>query len=290
MIEKQNAICLKNRKIIQITGEEATDFLQSLITTDVKKISPQELFPGALLSPQGKVLADFLIGKREGGYFIDIVMSLADALYKRLLLYKLRKKVEITQPLQELVTVSWKNESDTLSFDSNFVDKRFPQQEKIIRIYSKVPFLASENYDTWNQLRIRYAIAESNQDYEIGKVFPHDINYDQINGLAFNKGCYIGQEIVSRMHHRRAARRRILIVKGQSDLPPQSSIEAGTKVLGHLGTSVANEALALMRIDHVKDAMDHNIPFTVKNIPVTISIAENMNFTFSENTIENTHG
>lgn len=286
MIEKQNAICLKNRRIIQITGEEATDFLQSLITTDVKKISPQEIFPGALLSPQGKVLADFLIGKREDGYFIDIVMFLADTLYKRLLLYKLRKKVEITQPFQEFVTVSWKNKSDTL----NFVDKRFPQQEKIIRIYSKIPLLASEDYDTWNQLRIRYAIAESGQDYEVGKVFPHDINYDQINGLAFNKGCYIGQEIVSRMHHRRAARRRILIIKSQYDLPPQSSIEAGTKVLGHLATCVANEALALMRIDHVKDAMDHNIPFTIKNIPVTIHIAENMNFTLPENTVENTHG
>ncbi|WP_375643102.1 MULTISPECIES: YgfZ/GcvT domain-containing protein [unclassified Bartonella] len=290
MIKKQNAICLKNRGLIQITGEEATDFLQSLITTDVKKISPQELFPGALLSPQGKVLADFLIGKKEDGYLIDIRMPLADTLHKRLLLYKLRKKVEITQPFQELVTVSLNNESDSLNFDSSFVDKRFPQQEKIIRIYSKKPFLTSEYHDTWNRLRIRYAIAESGQDYEVGKVFPHDINYDQINGLAFNKGCYIGQEIVSRMHHRRAARRRIFIVKGQCELTPQSSIEAETKVIGYLGTCVENEALALMRIDHVKDAMDHNIPFTVKNIPVIISIAENMNFTFPENTIENTHG
>ncbi|WP_375706667.1 YgfZ/GcvT domain-containing protein [Bartonella sp. AA126HLJHH] len=290
MIKKQNAICLKNRGLIQITGEEATDFLQSLITTDVKKISPQELFPGALLSPQGKVLADFLIGKKEDGYLIDIRMPLADTLHKRLLLYKLRKKVEITQPFQELVTVFLNNESDALNFDSSFVDKRFPQQEKIIRIYGKKPFLTSEYHDTWNQLRIRYAIAESAQDYEIGKVFPHDINYDQINGLAFNKGCYIGQEIVSRMHHRRAVRRRIFIVKGQCKLTPQSNIEAGTKVLGYLGTCIGNEALALMRIDHVKDAMDYNIPFTVKNIPVTISIAENMNFTFPENTIENTHG
>ncbi|WP_375606301.1 MULTISPECIES: YgfZ/GcvT domain-containing protein [unclassified Bartonella] len=290
MIEKQNAICLKNRAIIQITGEEATDFLQSLITTDVKKINPQEIFPGALLSPQGKVLADFLIGKKEDGYLIDIIMPLADILYKRLLLYKLRKKIEITQPFQEVVTVSWKNESDTLNFDSSFVDKRFPEKEKIIRIYGKTSFLASEYHNMWNQLRIRYAIAESGQDYEVGKVFPHDINYDQINGLAFNKGCYIGQEVVSRMHHRQAARRRILIVKGQHELSPQSSIEAGTKVFGSLGTCVDNEALALLRIDHVKDAMDHNIPFTVKNIPITISIAENMNFTFPENTVENTHG
>ncbi|MBX4336061.1 CAF17-like 4Fe-4S cluster assembly/insertion protein YgfZ [Bartonella raoultii] len=286
MIKKQNAILLKNRRIIEITGEEATDFLQSLITTDIKQIGTQEVFPGALLSPQGKVLADFLIGKKNDGYLIDIVSSLSDLLYKRLILYKMRKKVEIIQPLQDLVTISWEKESDVLHFDSSFIDKRFPQKEKIIRTYGKIPLVASESYNHWDQLRIRYAIAESGKDYEIGKVFPHDINYDQINGLTFNKGCYIGQEIVSRMHHRRAARRRTLIVKSQYELIPESSIEAGTKILGYLGTCVEKEALALMRIDHVKDAMDHNIPFTVKNVPVTISIAENMNFTFPENTEE----
>ncbi|WP_273720539.1 MULTISPECIES: folate-binding protein YgfZ [unclassified Bartonella] len=286
MIEKQNAILLKKRKIIEITGEEATDFLQVLITTDVTKIGSQEIFPGALLSPQGKVIADFLIGKREDGYFIDTTFSLADILYKRLLLYKLHKKVEIIKPLQELVTVSWDNESNSLNFDSSFIDKRFPQKQKIIRTYGTTPFLVSEYHDYWNQLRIRYAIAESDKDYEIGKVFPHDINYDQINGLSFNKGCYIGQEIVSRMHHRRTMRRRILIVKSQRELTLGSSVKVGGKVLGSLGTCAANEALILTRIDHVKDAMEHNIPFTVNDVPVTISIAENMNFTFLENTVE----
>ncbi|EJF75213.1 folate-binding protein YgfZ [Bartonella alsatica] len=286
MIEKQNAILFNNRRIIKVIGEEATHFLQVLITTDVTKIGPQEIFPGALLSPQGKIITDFLIGKIDNGYFIDIVVSLADTLYKRLLLYKLHKKVEITKPLQELVTVSWNNKSDTLNSDSSFIDKRFPQNEKIIRIYGKTSFPAPEYHDNWDRLRIRYAIAESNKDYEIGKVFPHDINYDQINGLALNKGCYIGQEIVSRMHHRHIARRRILLVKSQHELTSKSSVEAGTKVLGYLGTCAAKEALALMRIDHVKDAMDNNITFTVKNIPVTISIAENMNFTFPKSPVE----
>ncbi|OPB35534.1 YgfZ/GcvT domain-containing protein [Bartonella taylorii] len=286
MIEKQNAILFKNRRIIKVTGEEATHFLQVLITTDVTKIGPKEIFPGALLSPQGKVIADFLIGKRDDGYLIDTVASLADILYKRLLLYKLHTKIEITQPLQELVTVFWNNESNTLNFDSSFIDKRFPQKEKIIRSYGKIPFFAPEYNDNWDRLRIRYAIAESGQDYEIGKVFPHDINYDQISGLAFNKGCYIGQEVVSRMHHRRTARRRVLVVKGQYELTQGSSVEAGRKILGYLGTCAANEALVLMRIDHVKDAMNNNIPFTVENSPVTVSIAENMNFIFPESTVE----
>ncbi|WP_455478481.1 CAF17-like 4Fe-4S cluster assembly/insertion protein YgfZ [Bartonella sp. B10] len=286
MIEKQNAILLKNRRIIKVTGEEATHFLQVLLTTDVKKIGSQEIFPGALLSPQGKVIADFLIGKIDDGYLIDIEMSLADIFQKRLLLYKLHKKVEITQPLQEVVMIFWNNEIDISNNNLSFIDKRFPQKEKIIRIYGKMPFSAPEHNDNWNKIRIRYAIAESSQDYEIGKVFPHDINYDQINGLTFNKGCYIGQEIVARMHHHHMVRRRILVVKSQHELIPKSSIRAGTKVLGYLGTCVANEALTLIRIDHVKDALNKNIPFEVENTPVTISIAENMNFTFSESAIK----
>ncbi|MCZ2203808.1 CAF17-like 4Fe-4S cluster assembly/insertion protein YgfZ [Bartonella sp. A05] len=282
MIKKQSAIRLKNRKIIKITGEEATQFLQALITTDVTKIGPKELFPGALLSPQGKVIADFLICKIDKGYMIDIAESLTDAFYKRLLLYKLRKNVEIIQQLQEVITVILNNETDLCDFDLIFFDKRFPQKEKVVRIYGEIPFSDSKYNDLWDQMRIHYAIAESGQDYEIGKVFPHDINYDQINGLVFNKGCYIGQEVVSRMHHRSTIRRRFLVVKGQHPLTSGSAIQAGTKVLGQLGTCIANEALALMRIDHVKDAMNNNIPFTVNDIPVTITIAENMNFTFSE--------
>ncbi|ENN93420.1 YgfZ/GcvT domain-containing protein [Bartonella bovis] len=286
MIEKQNTIRLKNRKIIKVIGEEATRFLQALITIDVEKINSQELFPSALLSPQGKIIADFLIGKIDQGYMIDISAPLADSFQKRLILYKLHAKVKITQPLQEVTTISWQDEINTFDFSSSFIDKRFPQKEKMVRIYEKIPFLAPEHNDNWNRMRIRYAIAESGQDYEIGKVFPHDINYDQISGLSFNKGCYIGQEVVSRMYHRRAARRRLLIVKGQHNLKPGSTIEAGTKILGELGTCVENEALALMRIDHVKDAMNKHIPFTIENLPVTISIAENMNFSFPENIVE----
>ncbi|KEG19989.1 YgfZ/GcvT domain-containing protein [Bartonella bacilliformis] len=286
MIEKQNAISLKNRKIITIIGEEATHFLQMLITTDVTKIGPQELFPGALLSPQGKVIADFLIGKIDQGYMIDIAESLADTFQKRLLLYKLHKKVEITQPLQSITTIFLENEINISKFTLCFIDKRFPENKKIIRTYDEIPFLAPKDNDNWHRMRIRYAITESGQDYEIGTVFPHDINYDQIGGLSFNKGCYVGQEVVSRMHHRKIARRRFLIVRGQHYLTPGSTIEARNKTLGKLGTCIANEALALMRIDHVKDAMDKDSQFTVNNLPVTISIAENMNFTFPERTVD----
>ncbi|MCL6229504.1 CAF17-like 4Fe-4S cluster assembly/insertion protein YgfZ [Bartonella bilalgolemii] len=286
MIEKQNAINLKNRKIIKVIGEEATDFLQALITTDVTKINSRELFPGALLSPQGKVIADFLIGKIDQNYMIDIAASLADTFHKRLILYRLHKKIEIIQPLQEIINVFWQNELDSLNFNLSFIDKRFPKKEKVVRTYGKIPFLIPEYNTYWDLIRIHYGIAESDQDYEIGKVFPHDINYDQIHGLFFNKGCYIGQEVISRMHHRRTARRRFLVVKSQYPLTSGSTVKAGTKILSQLRTCVKNEALALMRIDHVKEAMEKNLQFTVDDIPVTINIAENMNFTFPKSSVE----
>lgn len=140
MIEKQNTIRFKNRSIIKVIGEEATDFLQSLITTDVTKIGLQEIFPGALLSPQGKVIADFLIGKIEDGYLIDIVASFADILQKRLLFYKLRRKVEITEPLQEVVTVFLNPERISSEYDSSFIDKRFPQKKNNANLWKYPPF------------------------------------------------------------------------------------------------------------------------------------------------------
>ncbi|ATO57572.1 folate-binding protein YgfZ [Bartonella sp. 1-1C] len=286
MIEKQNAINLKNRKIIKVIGEEATNFLQALITTDVTKIKSRELFPGALLSPQGKVIADFLIGKIDQNYMIDIVASLADVFHKRLALYRLHKKIEIIEPLQEVINVFWNNSLDNLNFNLSFIDKRFPEKEKVIRTYGKIPFLIPEYNTCWDQMRIHYGIAESGQDYEIGKVLPYDINYDQIHGLFFNKGCYIGQEVISRMYHRKTARRRFLVVKSQAPLTSGSTVKAGTKIFSQLGTCVKNEALALMRIDHVKEAIDKNLQFTVDDIPVTINIPENMNFTFPENSVE----
>ncbi|AGF74322.1 aminomethyltransferase [Bartonella australis AUST/NH1] len=290
MVEKQNALSLKNRKIIKVTGEEATHFLQVLITTDIKKMRPQELLPGALLSPQGKVVADFLISKINKGYMIDIDALLADSFQKRLMLYKLRKEIEITQPLQKDITICWENKISISDSVLSFSDKRFPIKEKVLRYYGKTSLSAPKRNDNWDRMRIRYAIAESGHDYEIGKVFPHDINYDQINGLALNKGCYIGQEVISRMHHRKIIRRRLLIVKSRYNLTPGSTVTAGAKKLGQLGTCATNEALALMRIDHVKDAMNENIQITVDNLPVTINIPENVNFTFPESTAETADG
>lgn len=289
MEQNMHSLAINDRSIIEITGPDAAHFLERLITTDVEKLNVNELLPGALLSPQGKVLFDFLIGKLANGFFIDIADQLADTFAKRLKLYKLRSDVEISESIKQVTTISWENDSVPSQIDSAFIDKRFPDNEKVIRRYDKnsSPIAIYEPaLKQWDLLRIQYAIPESGKDFALNDVFPHDINFDQLGAISYKKGCYVGQEIVSRMHHRGTARRRTLIAEAEQNLPSSGTIEANGKTIGELGTVFDRQALALVRIDRAKAAMDNGIALTVNNIPLTLRIAPNMQYDFPENISE----
>lgn len=289
MVENHCSLTLENRRVLTITGEDRTHFLERLITTDVEKIGAGEMVAGALLSPQGKVIFDFLIGRIDDGFVIDISADLADSFKKRLTLYRLRSKVEISESPESVIGISWQNDSLTSESDSSFADKRFPPQEKVTRFYGKslaaLPFSQSSS-NQWDLLRIKYGIAESGKDFKIGEVFPHDINFDQTGAISYKKGCYIGQEVVSRMHHRGTIRRRMLVVEAKDNLPAIGSIECEGKTIGNLGTVVGKHASAIVRIDKVKAGIDKNVPFFVENVPVTLTIAPNMNYGFPEDVSE----
>lgn len=289
MEQNMHSLAINDRSIVEITGPDAAHFLERLITTDVEKLNVNELLPGALLSPQGKVLFDFLIGKLANGFFIDIADQLADTFAKRLKLYKLRSDVEISESIKQVTTISWENDSVPSQNDSGFTDKRFPDNEKVIRRYDKnsSPTAISEAaLKQWDLLRIQYAIPESGKDFALNDVFPHDINFDQLGAISYKKGCYVGQEIVSRMHHRGTARRRTLIAEAEQNLPSSGTIEADGKTIGELGTVIDRQALALARIDRTKAAMDNGIALTVNGIPLTLRIAPNMQYDFPENISE----
>ncbi len=289
MEQNTHSLAINDRAIIEITGPDAAHFLERLITTDVEKLNVNELLPGALLSPQGKVLFDFLIGKLANGFFIDIADQLADTFAKRLKLYKLRSDVEISESIIQVTTISWENDSVASQNDSGFTDKRFPDNEKVIRRYDKSSSptaISDAALKQWDLLRIQYAIPESGKDFALNDVFPHDINFDQLGAISYKKGCYVGQEIVSRMHHRGTARRRILIAEAKQNLPSSGTIEANGKTIGELGTVIDGQALVLVRIDRAKAAMDDGIALTVNDIPLTLRIAPNMQYDFPENISE----
>jgi len=284
-----------DRALILVSGEDAEHFLQNILTLDLSTLADDEVRPGALLTPQGKILFDFLVSKMPGGYRLDCRRDAAADFAKRLSLYKLRAKVTISLEDQALVGAAWDGDSDSSgnesassrsdstasASESTLRDARFPPAAGVRRIYGVAD--AQTDANAWRALRIAHGIAESGEDYALGDAFPHDVLLDQTGGVGFRKGCYVGQEVVSRMQHRGTARRRVLIATADAALPPSGTVaEAGGRALGTLGTVNGNAALAIVRIDRVKDAMDAGQPITAGGVALSLAIPAWAGFAFPE--------
>ena len=239
---------LDTRSLVNVTGEDAEKFLQALITCDVDHLSPGEGNFGALLTPQGKILFDFFIIRTEAGFLVDVASALRDEFVKRLSFYKLRAKV-VVAPADDLsVFAVW----DGIPADGMAIaDPRLPEMG--YRLYGpQKPEGEDADYEAH---RIALGMPEGGTDYAYGDAFPHEALMDQFGGVDFAKGCYVGQEVVSRMQHRGTARKRVIVVEG--DLPaPGTEIEAGGKTAGTMGSSNGAAGLAMLRLDRVPAALD----------------------------------
>ncbi|HHZ08830.1 MAG TPA: folate-binding protein YgfZ [Rhizobiales bacterium] len=299
---------LPDRALILVTGEDAEHFLQNILTTDLPGIADGEARPGALLTPQGKILFDFLISKAAGGYRLDCRKDVAHEFARRLTVYKLRAKVTIAAKDQVFVAASWEDDPASSDADSTtsqsdstpsgtestLRDSRFPGDVGVSRIYAVAGNAGPEpqgSVAAWDALRVAHGIAESGTDYALGDAFPHDVLLDQTGGLGFRKGCYVGQEVVSRMQHRGTARRRVLIAAAEAPLPAAGTpVESSGRALGALGTVSGTNALAVVRIDRVKEAMDAGQPIAAAGVPLTLSIPAWAKFAFPETMSESAAG
>jgi len=276
-------INLSNRALVQITGEDAEKFVQAVITTNLDKLGADDLKPGALLAPQGKIMFDFLVSRIENGLRFDMPASIAADFVKRMTLYRLRAKAEITQSSESLVSVCWVNDSASSESDSinrsGKRDTRFPEELNVTRIYGQAGGVNDES--AWVALRAEYGIAEGEADFAYNDVFPHDVNFDQTGGVTFPKGCFIGQEVVSRMQHRGTPRRRVLIAKSDTPLPAMGTpVTVGGRDIGTLGSSSGRIGLTLVRIDRVKDALDSGTPILAGEIEIRLELPPHVRFTF----------
>jgi tRNA-modifying protein YgfZ len=235
---------LPDRAVIRITGEGTLAFLHTLLTCDVATLQPGEAAYGALLSPQGKILHDVFVMAATDGALIDCAGDQAEALLVKLALYKLRAKLVIALDASLDVVAA----SDMLP--DGYIDPRLPAMgHRAFRPKELTP--SGEGYD---EVRLALGFASS-ADIGSNALFPHEANFDQINGVSFNKGCYVGQEVVSRMQHRGTARSRILPVTCDVAAPAKgTAIHSGETVIGEVLSSSAQYALALLRLDRLADA------------------------------------
>ena len=254
---------LEDRHLLHIGGSDAIGFLQNLVTCDVVKLTPGKAAFGALLGPQGKILFDFFLVRTAEGFLADIASEQAEDFGKRLNFYRLRAKVEIAETGLNAFA-DWGPQNET-GADLVIADPRLPAMGR--RIYSRTTnAAASGNYHAH---RIAIGMPQGGLDYPFSETFPHEALLDQIGGVDFAKGCYVGQEVVSRMQHRGTARRRVIMAKAANDLPPAGTeILAGDKPCGVMGSASGKTGLAMLRLDRVIPAMDNGLPVLAGEVAI----------------------
>ncbi|NNG71246.1 folate-binding protein YgfZ [Rhizobium laguerreae] len=265
------AVFLKDRSLLFVSGADAQSFLQNLITTDITSLRPEEARPGALLTPQGKILFDFMIWQEGDGYMIETDAGQRDSLLKRLTMYKLRAVVTLAPSTEEGVTVCWGEDAEGVRGSQCARDSRFAKAGvTLIRRPGKHGDGKEALYDA---LRISHGIVTSGSDFALQDAFPHDVLMDFNGGLSFRKGCYVGQEVVSRMQHRGTARRRVVTVSAATALPETGTeITAAGKPVGTLGSVEGGSGLAIVRIDRAGAAMAAGTPLLAGETPVSLAL------------------
>ena len=246
---------LADRSVVTVSGEEAGPFLQGILTCNVETLPEGEARLGALLSPQGKILFDFLVSKSEGGFRLDTAAGRVTDLVKRLTLYKLRAKVQLAADPAQGVAAAWDG-AETAADLAPVRDGRLDALGE--RLYFAVgAFSADATQDDYHTHRIGLSVPEGGRDFAFGDAFPHEALMDQLGGVDFRKGCYVGQEVVSRMQHRGTARTRIVPLVFSDDAAPEpgTEVSAGQKSLGVTGSASGGRALAMLRLDRLGDAL-----------------------------------
>ena len=261
---------LSNRSVIEITGADARSFLQRVITNGPAGLESGRAQFSALLTPQGKVLADFfLFDNGEGGLFIDLPASEADALLKRLSLYRLRADASIA-PRTDLAAAQARGEGEaelaTLALAISPDPRSAQMGQRAI-----VPAGGPVDEDGYEAARVDAGIPEFGKDYGPAEVFPTDVNHDLMAGIDYKKGCFVGQEVASRMHRKGGVRKRTIQVSADGELEIQAPLASGETPLGEITSTAGKNALARVRIDRLKAALEAGQPVVSGKLAVDIA-------------------
>ena len=262
------AALLPDRGVVRVAGDEARAFLNGLLTADISQVAPGRARFAALLTPQGKIIADCIVAEENGAFLLDCPRELATALADRLKFYKLRAKITIEDVSQELAVLAvW---DGTAAASTAFPDPRLPALgQRIILPADSAAQIAADfgaqlvDAAEYEVHRIMLGVPRGGIDFVYGDAFPHEADMDQLGGVDFAKGCYVGQEVVSRMEHRGTARTRIVPVAVEGAAPAAGvPVMAGDKQIGTTGSSAGGKGLAMLRLDRVADAGAAGTPLT----------------------------
>ena len=279
---RMQAALLPDRGVVKVDGADARRFLNGLLTTDIEAMTPQAPRFAALLTPQGKILFDGIVAAVPAAdgtaLFIDCPRALAANLVERLNFYKLRAKLIIADLSQTLGVLAAWDGTGTTDCGLVYPDPRLPELGLRVML---PPHLAAEAAgdlgaalvapEAYEAHRIALGVPRGGLDFAYGDAFPHEADMDQLNGVDFAKGCYVGQEVVSRIEHRARARSRIVPVAYDGFAPEDGvAVMAGDRAGGTMGSATAGRGLAMVRLDRVEDALAAGTPLAAGGVPIRL--------------------
>ena len=232
-----------SRQIIRLSGPDHIEFLQGLVTNDVNRAPCW----AALLTPQGKYLADFLIIPDEGGLLLDVDSGLADDVMRRLAMYRLRSKLDI-QPVEISVT-----RGTGPAPEGAIADPRHPALGW--RLYGGAEGAGGDDGSDWDAIRVEHCIPETLIELIPNDTFILETGFERLHGVDFRKGCYVGQEVTARMKHKAELRKGLTVLSIEGAAPVGSPITREGREVGTLFTQSGGRAIAHVRFDRVGPGM-----------------------------------
>lgn len=234
---------MSTRRILRLTGTDTDSFLQGLVTNDTRKLDDGLVY-AAILTPQGKYLADFFLKRDGNSVLLDVAEGMADALIKRLNMYKLRADVRIEETNLHLQRGTGPAPEGALP------DPRHPDMGW--RAYSDAP--EADDGTDWDAIRVRHCIPETGIELT-PDTYILEAGFEPLNGVDFKKGCYVGQEVTARMKHKTQLRKGLRVVAIDGAAPVGSEILSAGKPAGTLFTQSNGQAIAYLRLDRAGDDM-----------------------------------
>ena len=263
---------LSHRIIFAVSGADRTQLLDRILTCKLEGLKSGDARYGALLTPQGKVISDLFVYQSGDEMFLDLPSSVAETVVKRLTLLKLRADVTFT-PRPDLVSGVTTGDAPPTA-TAVTADPRKPDDLRRF-LMPRDETLEDAPDDEYHTLRISLGLPEQMFDFAESEVFPADINMDLLNAIDFKKGCFVGQEVVSRMKRKTEVRKRTVIVSTDGNaLQSGDDITAGEATIGQITSSSEQQALALLRLDRLSRAEEAGEAPISGGQPISISLAE----------------
>jgi folate-binding protein YgfZ len=275
------AALLPDRGVLKVVGDDARNFLHGLVTADILGLAPGSARFCALLTPQGKIIADFIVteapAKDGGGFFLDVPRAVSGRLSASSIFTSCAPRscrgscpkssaCSLCGTAAEFPNRVWL--MPTRACRARRARDAAPASCQAAAAELGAEFVDAGQYETH---RIALGVPQGGIDFSYGDAFPHESDMDQLGGVDFKKGCYIGQEVVSRMEHRGTARTRAVPVRYDGAAPQAgAAVMAGDRQIGTMGSAAAGRAVALLRLDRVSEAMSRGEQLSASGVAIHV--------------------